>query len=145
MDAYAQEWWTWWQILQPEWRVFDSDKTGVCVGTGAVQPESLDAWNCLLVPGANGLLGVVASLYWWGCGVVGLEGKQRKEEEGGWTKAVEDCTWVLECLVEVMKVRRASNIQGASATAQDADVDGEEGEKEDHDEEDDDEEDELQE
>lgn len=147
VGAYAQEWWKWWQILQPEWRVFDSDTTGVCAGTRAVQPESPDAWDRLLVPGANGLLGVVASLYWWGCGVVGLEGKKRKEEEDGWIKAVEDCAWVMECLVDMMKARRASNIEAAHDAGADGEEDEDENEDDDEHEEaeDDDEEDELQE
>ncbi|KAF9463579.1 hypothetical protein BDZ94DRAFT_604588 [Collybia nuda] len=106
VGAYAKKWWRWWQTLQPKWRVFD--KMGVPISVA--EPTTFEAWNCLLVPGANGFLGVVASLYWWGCSLLTLKEKQRKEEEGSWMRAVEDCTWVVESLVKLMKIRNKSNM-----------------------------------
>lgn len=59
-------------------------------------------WTCLLLPGANGFLGIIASLYFWGCAERLQKGKQ-KDNGSGWDKAVEDCAWVMERLMSTMK------------------------------------------
>ena len=61
-----------------------------------------DDWTKLKAPGANGMLGIVACLYWWGKAVQGLEdvGVVKRAGSGnGWTEATEDVTWVLKGLL----------------------------------------------
>lgn len=74
----------WWMSLQPEWRV---DDNGVW---GAVESGS---WDDLHLPGANGLLSVVASLFFWGMAVKAAGKKSRR-----WDELVVDTTNVLKQL-----------------------------------------------
>ncbi|KAJ7093635.1 hypothetical protein C8R43DRAFT_908060 [Mycena crocata] len=90
LGTFTKSWWAWWSALQPAWR-------GGCRGqgeAGKVVPAGAD-WGKLVVPGRNGLLTVVATVYWWGC----------KERENGscseeWHEAVGDVLWVLRSLTE---------------------------------------------
>jgi len=49
-------------------------------------------WEVLRRPGVNGILSVMAGLFFWG---VALRGKGSRE---GWNNAVSDCTVVLVAL-----------------------------------------------
>lgn len=46
------------------------------------------------MPGVNGVLSVVAALYWWGC----AEKKLEELPSTGWLEAVGDVVWALDCL-----------------------------------------------
>lgn len=94
VDDFARNWWAWWNALQPVWRDLDQDGKP----NKALAAESQD-WGCLLVPGANGLLTVVVSLYWWGCAVAKIEGPGSSDKIQDWNAAVEDCAWVLQHLI----------------------------------------------
>lgn len=94
---YMKGWWNWWRSLQPGWRVFDKD------GKPITSPGNVGDWECLIVPGANGFLSVVASLYWWGCAVFTRRGKQKKENRTDWERAVADCRWVMEGILRATK------------------------------------------
>ncbi|PPQ74201.1 hypothetical protein CVT24_012720 [Panaeolus cyanescens] len=76
-QAFSKEFKQWWVTLQPEWRVV----------AGEVDIEKKDGdWSQLLYPGANGLLSVVACLYFWGLNCTSAT------EQKTWTAAVLDCT-----------------------------------------------------
>ncbi|KAJ7893223.1 hypothetical protein B0H13DRAFT_1474817, partial [Mycena leptocephala] len=61
LGKFENGWWKWWTALQPSWRGSWRGRTESARGKPA------DAsWEKLAVPGQNGLLSVVATLYWWG-------------------------------------------------------------------------------
>ena len=76
----------WWASLQPAWRRFED---------GAFASDLADGdWTELRKPGINGLLSVLAALFYWGLSVVGdSEVRQR------WLLAVGDCTVVFNYLI----------------------------------------------
>ncbi|KAJ6452135.1 hypothetical protein C8R47DRAFT_1229557 [Mycena vitilis] len=86
--AFAASWWRWWGLLQPAWRTTDNDGKWVI-------SESYDGeWDDKLLHwGPNGLLSVVAALYFWGCAVT--DSPRLKDE---WETAVQDASWILEGL-----------------------------------------------
>lgn len=110
--AYGDKHVAWWASLQPEWRVLgdddlnnddtigggvDDDNHGIR-GDGNRGPAGLlreegGDFEALRKPGANGLLSVLASLYFWGTSVKN-SGKKSKR----WDQSVEDCTYVLDSL-----------------------------------------------
>jgi hypothetical protein len=109
-EVYSKQWWRWWEVLQPEWRVFD--KTG---RPKAMAPAGHEAtWHCLLKPGVNGILSVVASLYWWGCTVHSLEGSSGGKDVKDWEEAVADCSWVMEQLVVATRRMEDSESENGS-------------------------------
>ncbi|KAJ7789261.1 hypothetical protein B0H14DRAFT_2180955, partial [Mycena olivaceomarginata] len=66
LRQYGVEWKTWWDLLQPEWREKAADGLwSVARGYGRGGCE----WGPLYQWGVNGVLSVVASLYFWGCSV----------------------------------------------------------------------------
>lgn len=82
--AYGKEHLAWWESLQPEWRLLD----GVGDETDFAQLEDGDL-QALEKPGVNGLLSVVASLFFWGTAVKAA-GKKSKR----WDEAVDDLLYV---------------------------------------------------
>ncbi|KAJ7056519.1 hypothetical protein C8F01DRAFT_1257188 [Mycena amicta] len=84
---YNVEFWIWWKVLQPQWRKAETTWPAM----DAVQKEEEGAsWATLRVPGKNGLVSVVASLYWWG-----REGLLKESMAPEWSGAVKDVTWTL--------------------------------------------------
>ncbi|RDB22926.1 hypothetical protein Hypma_009868 [Hypsizygus marmoreus] len=94
---FAEQWWAWWTILQPKWRAKAKDKHGRPV---AVVPSdaTYQDWHCMCVPGGNGLICVVAGLYWWGRKLEDAKVNTKVNKEN-WNKAVNDCLWVLKRIV----------------------------------------------
>ncbi|KAJ7810008.1 hypothetical protein B0H14DRAFT_2379361, partial [Mycena olivaceomarginata] len=85
---FATTWWQWWTGMQPSW--CDS-RCGRAGPRRVAVPDKAD-WGSLQTSGQNGLLSVVATLYWWGCAEKGLgEGNATSD----WNDAVADTTWVL--------------------------------------------------
>ena len=84
VTAYGLEFNTWWSALQPEWRKSSSGKI--------VFSEVDGDWDVLRRPGINGILSVLAGLFFWG---VALREKDSRE---GWKDAVFDCIVVLTAL-----------------------------------------------
>ncbi|KAJ7662031.1 hypothetical protein DFH06DRAFT_987919 [Mycena polygramma] len=75
VGSYAEEWWCWWDAIQP----------GVEEGK----------WGSLpVMHGPTGLILVLATLFWWG---VAEEGKERGED---WEAAVTELKVLLEGLVD---------------------------------------------
>jgi hypothetical protein len=68
----------WWTSLQPEWRVEDSGGLNMAATDGD--------WDSLRQSGINGVLSVMAGLFFWGLGVCG-DGVAH----GEWSRFVEDC------------------------------------------------------
>ncbi|KAJ7678452.1 hypothetical protein B0H14DRAFT_2238840, partial [Mycena olivaceomarginata] len=63
IDAFETTWWAWWNSMQPDWRALWSSEGARVVPVGA-------DWGPLAAAaatGQNGMLSVVATLYWWGC------------------------------------------------------------------------------
>lgn len=93
---YADQWYRWWDLLQPKWRLRDHD--GVWKAGGDATYGGDNEWGSLDNPGPNGCLSVVAGLYFWG---VHLEKSDVTKER--WARAVQDVAWMLEGLAESMK------------------------------------------
>ncbi|KAJ7487164.1 hypothetical protein FB451DRAFT_1228881 [Mycena latifolia] len=86
--AYAVEWQGWWDSLEPGWRRRDADgRWNVVNGYGEKGRE----WGPLYRWGVNGMLSVVASLYFWGCAV-----REKPELRETWEVAVGDVAWMME-------------------------------------------------
>ncbi|KAJ3505719.1 hypothetical protein NLJ89_g7270 [Agrocybe chaxingu] len=57
VKTYEVQFVEWWTSLQPDWRLSDEDKLEKeCEG---------DDWECLRLPGLNGIVSVVAALFFW--------------------------------------------------------------------------------
>lgn len=80
---FAQAFTAWWTSLQPEWR--QSPGTLLLKTSG-----NLDA---IRKPGTNGLLSVIAALFFWGFAC-------RSNGRGDWLEAVDEVGWTLRQLVE---------------------------------------------
>jgi hypothetical protein len=79
LDKLGSDFWSWWGSLQPEWRVEFQRSNG--------------DWEVLRKPGANGLVSVLAALFFWGTAL----GDGCKDTVD-WCQAVADMQWVLEQL-----------------------------------------------
>ncbi|KAJ7088021.1 hypothetical protein B0H15DRAFT_801080 [Mycena belliarum] len=86
--AYAIQWQAWWDSLQPEWRVKGVDGTWEI---GGEYGERGREWGPLYQWGVNGVVSIVASLYFWGCAV-----KEDDRSQEVWEAAVGDVGWMLE-------------------------------------------------
>ncbi|KAJ6494168.1 hypothetical protein DFH09DRAFT_810143, partial [Mycena vulgaris] len=85
---YAGLWQAWWDSLQPGWRKKGADGKWVVGESYGVDGKE---WGEMYRWGVNGLLNVVASLYFWGCAVV-----EDAEHRGAWEAAVADVGWMME-------------------------------------------------
>ncbi|KAJ7700210.1 hypothetical protein B0H16DRAFT_1348823, partial [Mycena metata] len=86
-DGYAVEWRAWWDTLQPTWRIKGVDGIWSMDGYGKG-----DEWGPLYQWGVNGVLNIVASLYFWGCAISEDDSKRLRD----WESAVIDVTWMME-------------------------------------------------
>jgi hypothetical protein len=95
LGAFGKAWWHWWEGLQPDWRVWDIGNASR-FQRAAYPSASKDNWRKLRHPGQNGVLRVVASLYWWG-----KRNKVAGEREDleSWAEAVSDVKWMLNGLL----------------------------------------------
>ena len=65
--------------------------------------EDQSDWGKLYAPGANGILGIVACLYWWGKSTLGKVEEGVVQDAGNieeWKEAVKDVQWTLQALVD---------------------------------------------
>jgi hypothetical protein len=89
--AYAAGWQLWWDSLQPEWRIKDADGAwsvnGGYGGGGKV-------WGPLFQWGQNGVLNIVASLFFWGVAMR----DSTSELQSAWERSVMDVAWMFEGL-----------------------------------------------
>lgn len=73
-----------WREINPDWRVE--------LPSGHLEPSGTGSWTKLQFPRQNGLLSILACLYWWFI---------RLEIAGGtanWAQAVKDVHWVLSSM-----------------------------------------------
>jgi len=83
MASYESEFKAWWSVLQPEWRKSSS---------GEIHFSKVDGdWEVLRRPGLNGILSVMAALFFWGVNL-------QEDSRTGWNDAVSDCLVVLTAL-----------------------------------------------
>ncbi|KAJ7618975.1 hypothetical protein DFH06DRAFT_1011614, partial [Mycena polygramma] len=85
VDAYAKQWYAWWDELQPAWRKRGDD------GKWVVGGEYGNAFGKLDCSGPNGTICIVAALYFWGSSE-----KHTPESRSIWDEAVQDVAWMLE-------------------------------------------------
>jgi len=110
-EEHAAAFWKWWRILQPDWRLenFDSDDEGDgnrvqdIAWLVLVPPEDED-WEDLCSFGPNGMLSVVAVLYFWGRDIDDMpedgyrNKKARKEAIAIWNQGADNVLLVLTAL-----------------------------------------------
>jgi hypothetical protein len=84
LKHYADAFNGWWKYLQPSWRI-SNDRANKMSTEGD--------WNCLRAPGVNGIMSVVAGLFYWGLASEG-KGAHRK----AWLDAIQDCCLVFSLL-----------------------------------------------
>ena len=78
----------WWEGLQPDWRLSTS---------GEIIASNLKGdWGGLRRAGRNGLLSVIAALFFWGFSLK----KVTNADWAGWNMASDDCLRVLNALIE---------------------------------------------
>ncbi|KAJ7066086.1 hypothetical protein C8F01DRAFT_943908, partial [Mycena amicta] len=84
LAKYESRWWGWWRGNQPKWRKEGSEDTPLA------RPD-VDGgdWDPLNAPGQNGMLLVVASLFWWGRTEIQRNGSR----SAGWVRALDDVCW----------------------------------------------------
>ena len=83
MSGIDNDFWRWWNYLQPSWRSVDSKST----------PRTVDgSWNEIDKHGVNGVYSVMGALHLWR--LFGAE-----DSLVLWTNAVEDVCWVLSRLL----------------------------------------------
>ncbi|PPQ78862.1 hypothetical protein CVT25_002428 [Psilocybe cyanescens] len=74
---YQIDFMKWWTALQPEWRIS---------GNGKILFDKVDGdWGVLKRSGVNGVVSVIAGLYYWGSALKGDSGRNE------WLVAVKDC------------------------------------------------------
>ncbi|KAF7969170.1 hypothetical protein HWV62_28178 [Athelia sp. TMB] len=100
VPAMEQSWWKYWLALQPTWR--GDTPPLLAPNISDLSPSQMN-WGPLVFPGLNGMLGIVACLYWWGRTTLGLTSKSVPEDKRGtlqgWRAAVSDTAYVLEALL----------------------------------------------
>ncbi|KAJ7278124.1 hypothetical protein C8J57DRAFT_1000974, partial [Mycena rebaudengoi] len=89
LTAYAAEWEVWWETLQlqPHWRVKGPDGKWMVGGVYGTD------WGVLFQWGINGILSILAALYFWGCAVLDTPNADLMR---AWEAEVQDVSWVLE-------------------------------------------------
>ncbi|KAJ7025991.1 hypothetical protein C8F04DRAFT_911206, partial [Mycena alexandri] len=65
LAVYGRDWWNWWATLQPSWRVQALGRPDR-FARETYPSLKRENWEPLRVPGQNGVLSVVAAVYWWG-------------------------------------------------------------------------------
>ena len=79
----------WWKELQPEWRMSSSQQIAYSEVDGD--------WDGIRTAGRNGLLSVVAALFFWGVAL--KKAKKSAQEDKGWKVGIDDCLRVLNALL----------------------------------------------
>jgi hypothetical protein len=86
-NPFAEEFTTWWRVLQPEWRVHE---TSLDLSTD--DPPDDEMWEELAKPGKNGFFLIMLALWWWSSAV---DQSDVQSEKDAWTHAAQDVDWVL--------------------------------------------------
>ncbi|KAJ7265598.1 hypothetical protein C8J57DRAFT_1069201 [Mycena rebaudengoi] len=89
LAKYAVQWRAWWGSLQPVWRSKGVD------GQWDIGGSYGSEWGDLFQWGVNGVLSLLAALYFWGCAVLDVP---EANEAQVWELEVQDVGWMLEGL-----------------------------------------------
>ncbi|KAJ7983071.1 hypothetical protein DFH06DRAFT_977918, partial [Mycena polygramma] len=103
VEEYVERWNAWWDFIQPSWRKRDA--------AGWKIHEAYDEkwdWGTLAMKGPNGVLNLVASLYFWGAAARGDLIRRAKFEA-----AVQDVLWMLEGVAESLSARAGGARSGS--------------------------------
>ena len=84
LSDYKGEFDGWWKSLQPTWRISNNE-----VDKTLIQGD----WDCLRIPGLNGVISVVVALFYWGLAL-----KEKPAHREAWFTAVQDCQQVFALL-----------------------------------------------
>jgi len=80
---------SWWKELQPDWRMSS---------LGQITYSKVDGdWGNMQTAGRNGLLSVVAALFFWGVPLKKM--KKTPHEDKGWKIGSDDCLRVMNGLL----------------------------------------------
>ncbi|KAJ7575839.1 hypothetical protein C8J56DRAFT_800902, partial [Mycena floridula] len=86
---------SWWKSLQPSWRQYSFDGLPLCLDYG-------DDWSSLGIPGRNGMTGIIALFFWWGCTInTKIDDKVAEAQlwRREWISAIRDVCWVIAGLL----------------------------------------------
>ncbi|KAJ7593178.1 hypothetical protein C8J56DRAFT_779475, partial [Mycena floridula] len=97
VEAFGKQWWSWWALVNPEWRIKSK--------RGWLERAGEGSWEVLMISGLNGLLSPLMCLRWWFS--VGSE----MEKDDAWVEAVAEMTWVLQCMMKSRYVPLSSEMQ----------------------------------
>jgi hypothetical protein len=109
--VFKRQLWKWWVHLQPAWHQDTASDDGSMSHTGPRE------WDKLAKPGVNGIVSVVACLYWW------FKRAAEEDEDDDshlplWANIIDDVSWVLTQLVDYVP----TYLSGAGGSEQPADV-----------------------
>jgi hypothetical protein len=96
INAYIASWWAWWKNVNPGWHTTAEG--------GCLQAGGQGNWNCLHIPGPNGLLMILLALGWW-------FSKIDESARVTWEEAVRDVAWVvneLQAIHDLLPTRVAA-------------------------------------
>ncbi|KAJ7041691.1 hypothetical protein C8F04DRAFT_946802 [Mycena alexandri] len=96
LATFVPEWDGWWDSMQPEWR--ERNRQGRWRIDLPYQKEW--DWGVMQAYGINGILSVVAGIYFWGVAVLA---QHDEDQTARWDNAVQDVVWVLEGLESTFK------------------------------------------
>ncbi|KAK6996594.1 hypothetical protein R3P38DRAFT_2565172, partial [Favolaschia claudopus] len=102
-EAFGKQWWAWWGKLQPAWRVPKDGAEGRFV-RGEFPGVEKDMWSSLRFSGQNGVLSLIACLFWWGRKLT----NEQRDGEGDWREAVDDLTWMVNGLLAAEEAGQAA-------------------------------------
>jgi len=86
---YKASWQTWWQGLQPKWRLLED-------GTFLQEvPDTGEEWEALRQGGPNGFFVIVLAFGWL------VEAMDRELEDRGLLDALDDIMWVVRCMADM--------------------------------------------
>ena len=87
LAKYEQAFDLWWKALQPAWRISSAEEPAVGQGVGG--------WEELRKPGLNGLLSLLAALFFWG-----LHVRDSNVDRIHWSVAVDDCLVAIREIIQ---------------------------------------------
>lgn len=88
LKGLEQSFWKWWRALQPQYRKVIEARDG------AILPQIVGDMETIRRPGKNGLLSVLAALWFWGSAPAVVQ----SGTVTSWGAAVDDVSWVIEQL-----------------------------------------------
>jgi hypothetical protein len=94
IKVFSRSWWTWWEGLQPEWRIAAGRPFSQKVPLGEV------SWESLFKSGCNGFFIVVLTISWW---LTAVKGNLDDED---FSQAFSDVLWTTDCIISGQSGKR---------------------------------------